>query len=289
MKTKSLRHNVLLGSHLILCVAFISGIQLYAADAGKTTASGAKGGAAAKVSPPRRELTPEEKQFNEARTSALRDAGAADAKSSADYAIVLEKAARALEKDYASNPQVLDMLVQAAGYSEPDKARALAKEVLGKNPSERAKTRAEELVQKLDRVGKPLAIKFTAVDGRAVDLAKMKGKVVLVDFWATWCGPCVVEVPNVVKAYEKLHPRGFEIVGISFDQENAKEKLQKFVTDKKMPWPQYFDGKGWNNDFGRQFGIYSIPAMWLVDKQGNLRDLNARANLDQKVEKLLAE
>ncbi len=200
----------------------------------------------------------------------------------------MEKGARALQKEFPKRPEVYGMLLQIASNSEGDRARKIAHEIVDNAAApDDVKDAAKGLLKKLDALGKPVALKYTALDGREVDLAKLNGKVVLVDFWATWCAPCVAEVPNVKAAYEKLHPMGFEIVGISFDQE--KEALEKFVAQKGMPWPQYFDGKGWENKFGREFGITGIPAMWLIDKKGVLRDMNGREELVEKVEKLLNE
>jgi thiol-disulfide isomerase/thioredoxin len=136
-------------------------------------------------------------------------------------------------------------------------------------------------------IGKPFNLKFTALDGRQVDLSSMKGKVVLIDFWATWCMPCLMTMPAVHAAYEKYHDKGFEIIGISLDEDKAA--LTKFVKEKNMTWPQYFDGLHWQNKIARANGINSIPAMWLIDKKGNLRSLNARFGLDEQIAKLLAE
>jgi len=199
-----------------------------------------------------------------------------------------EKGARELQKDFPKRPETYEMLLEVASSSEGEKSRKLAQEIVNSvSASDEIKDAAKGLLKKMEALGRPLALQFTAVDGREVDLTKMNGKVVLVDFWATWCGPCVAELPNVLAAYEKLHPKGFEIVGISFDQD--KSALEKFVAGKKMTWPQYFDGKGWQNKFGGEFGINSIPAMWLVDKKGVLRDLNGREDLADKVEKMLNE
>ena len=109
----------------------------------------------------------------------------------------------------------------------------------------------------------------------------------LLDFWATWCGPCVMEVPNVVATYRKLHGQGFEIVGISLD--NSKDKLLAFTKQRGMTWPQYFDGKVWSNDISSRFRVTGIPAMWLIDKKGYVRNTEARGELASHVEKLLAE
>jgi thiol-disulfide isomerase/thioredoxin len=132
---------------------------------------------------------------------------------------------------------------------------------------------------------KPLDLKFTSVSGKAVDISTLRGKVVLVDFWATWCPPCRGEVPNVVATYKKYHDKGFEIIGISLDQD--KNALLAFTKEHDMTWPQYFDGQGWDNKISGGFGITAIPAMWLVGKDGKLITTDAREDLAGNVEKAL--
>jgi peroxiredoxin len=94
-------------------------------------------------------------------------------------------------------------------------------------------------------------------------------------------------MPDVKATYEKLHDKGFEIVGISLDVD--KDALAGFVKENGMPWPQYFDGLRWSNKLVAEFGITSVPSMWLVDKQGNVRDQAGQISLEEKVTKLLAE
>jgi thiol-disulfide isomerase/thioredoxin len=125
-------------------------------------------------------------------------------------------------------------------------------------------------------LSKPLDLKFTAVDGRQVDLAKMRGKVVLIDFWATWCPPCKVIAPDILAAYKKYHSEGFEVIGVSVDSD--KQGLLDYVKKEGVPWPQYFDGNGIDNEITSRFGIEEFPTLWLIDKKGvvvttNLRDL----------------
>jgi len=133
---------------------------------------------------------------------------------------------------------------------------------------------------------KPIDLQFTALDGTPVDLSKMRGKIVLVDFWASWCPDCVTEAPGIVDAYKKYHDQGFEIVGVSLDEDKAA--LLEFAQQNGMVWPQYFDGKKWNNEVSKSFDITSIPAMWLFDKKGLLVTKDGRNNLAGQVEKLLA-
>ncbi len=151
----------------------------------------------------------------------------------------------------------------------------------------------EELLFKSDerylpKVGKPAPpLKFKALDGREVDLAQLRGKVVLLDFWATWCPPCIAEIPRVREAYERFNKDGLEIVGVSFDAD--RQRLEDVVKREDIKWPQYFDGAGRDAAPGKDFGILHWPSMWLLDRNGVVRFISAGAGMDRKITALLKE
>lgn len=126
------------------------------------------------------------------------------------------------------------------------------------------------------------------LDGTAFKLSDYRGKIVLLDFWATWCGPCITELPNVIEAYETHHPEGFEIIGISLDDDRAA--LDNFLSGRPaMSWVQVFDGLGWKSRIGELYGVNAIPHTLLLDKEGKVyaKDLRGPA-LSSAVVKLLA-
>ena len=145
--------------------------------------------------------------------------------------------------------------------------------------------------KKSSNENKPLVIAGKTVDGKAFTTADWKGKVVLVDFWATWCVPCRRELPRVEKAYSQFHGKGLEIVGVSNDFD--ADALRKFVASEPMPWPQLFDPsaasqQNWN-PVTLGLGVEGIPAMFLIDKKGVCRTVAAGENLEDMIPRLLAE
>ncbi len=121
---------------------------------------------------------------------------------------------------------------------------------------------------------RPFAIAAKDLNSRPLSLAQYKGKVVLMDFWATWCGPCVGEMPNVIAAYKKYHAQGFDVVGISLDQD--KGALTSFLKQNKMPWRQVYDGKGWGSAVPRQYGVMAIPFGLLLNRDGTIAAVEVR-------------
>ena len=133
--------------------------------------------------------------------------------------------------------------------------------------------------------GKPMEITGTLLDGNKFDPASLAGKVVLVDFWATWCGPCVAELPNMLTEYEKYHDKGFEIVGISLDQD--REALVNFVSERKIPWPVLHEQEGeGSHPLAEFYGINGIPQFVLIGRDGNVITLDVRG---EKLGERLAE
>jgi thiol-disulfide isomerase/thioredoxin len=158
-------------------------------------------------------------------------------------------------------------------------------------PQMRKMAEAEKM--KLEKIGKPFELSFKdAINGSQVSIEKLKGKVVVIDFWATWCGPCVAEMPTMKKLYAEYKDKGVEFIGVSLDQPKEKggyDALKKYVETNKITWPQYYQGDYWQSEFSSSWGVNSIPCVFLVDADGNLADIKARGKLETLLPEYLAK
>ncbi len=146
------------------------------------------------------------------------------------------------------------------------------------------------MLTRLKLPGSKLEIEGTLVNGEPVDWTSYRGKVVLVDFWATWCGPCRAEVPNIVKNYEAYSDKGFTVLGVSLD--NNKQQVEEYLTKENLPWQSLYSNdesaNGWLHPMAVKYGVDAIPRAILVDKDGVVVHMNARGPaLGNQLEKLL--
>lgn len=150
----------------------------------------------------------------------------------------------------------------------------------------------EGINRRLNLPGNQLELSGKFLDGTELDWNSYRGKVVLVDYWATWCGPCRAEVPNVLANYLKYHDKGFDVIGISLDEKRSD--AEDYVKQTNIPWPSLFHestgDSGWQNPMAVKYGITGIPTAILVDGQGNVVSMHARGpQLGKLLEKLLGK
>jgi thiol-disulfide isomerase/thioredoxin len=145
--------------------------------------------------------------------------------------------------------------------------------------------------QQDDRIGKPFELEFTdAISGRKISMKDLRGKVVVLDFWATWCGPCVAEIPLLKELYSRYQDRGVEFIGVSLDrpeEDGGLQELKDYVRGHGIPWPQYYLGQKFTDDFTTSWGIDAIPVSFVIDAEGKLFSTRARGKLDQMIPLLL--
>jgi thiol-disulfide isomerase/thioredoxin len=186
-------------------------------------------------------------------------------------------------------------------FADYDKGLALLNQLKANFPGTRPSEEADQVIatvkQQIEARKTVDALKPGALfpvfaeqdlDGKPLKLDAYRGHYVMVDFWATWCPPCVAEFPNVIAAYQKYHSKGFEIIGISLDEDRAA--LENFIKVKGVAWPQFFDGKGWENKLARRYGVVSIPGSYLIGPDGKIVSVGLRGpELDEQLASLLGK
>ena len=195
-------------------------------------------------------------------------------------------------KRYPKDQRAAGILAMMANQTK-DTARqeALNKRIETDYPDSPAFKTIAAKRKKLEGVGKPFDLEFTdAIHGSPVSIKGLKGKVVVIDFWATWCGPCIAEMPKMKKLYAEYKDKGVEFIGISLDQPKEKgglDKLKDYVAKNGIQWPQYYQGNFWQSEFSSSWGVNSIPCVFLVDAEGNLASIEARGQLEKMIPEYL--
>lgn len=165
---------------------------------------------------------------------------------------------------------------------------AALKTFVEREPSSAEAEDARKMIANPKLAGEPFAraFKVRSTAGEELSLEKFKGMVVLLDFWAAWCGPCRIEMPEVKKIWKKYSSDQFVIVGVNLDSNRAA--FDAYMKQESLPWPQYYDGLGWRNTIARLYGVTAIPHTILIDRDGIIRGVGLRGGgLSSKIGELL--
>ena len=216
----------------------------------------------------------------DARLAAGRAMVRLNAAADAVFSTVMPAIETARLEDQASIGPALEIAQLMSGYLANAGDKLGAKEVWSqverKLPHDQIKGMVASEHQNIERIGtEPKGFAAKDLDGKELKLEDYKGKVLLIDFWATWCQPCVMELPNVRRVHERLRAQGFEILGISLDRD--RQKLTQFLQTQALPWRQVFDLEQ-KDKLAELYGIESIPSTWLLGRDGKIARVGARGD-----------
>ena len=199
-------------------------------------------------------------------------------------------------RQYPRDDRGADMLAALADMARDLTARtAINDRIIANYPASPFSRRALIERRRAEGVGKPFEVEFVdAIRGEKVSSESLKGKILVIDFWATWCGPCVATIPEMKSLYAQYKDQGVEFIGISKDdpeQPDGARKFLKFVAEHGMDWPQYYGGKQPSAiEFAEdRWGILTIPAILVVDATGKVISTDATGQLDVMIPALLAQ
>ena len=205
----------------------------------------------------------------------------------------LAEAARADIRAFLARYQATSVLPRSVAYAvvltELAELGELKTELLDR--IEKDFSNVEDLAPFLRHYGRGrFSAKLTRLNGKPLAVPDdVKAKVIVIDFWATWCGPCVAEAPRMKRVYDQFHRRGVEFVGISLDEDpGAKDRVEQFIKRQGLGWIHTLSGQGWSDPTVKLYGIDAIPALWVIDPSGRIISTNARENLEQILEDALA-
>jgi len=195
----------------------------------------------------------------------------------------------AFQASYPNDRRVAALITEVATLfdDQPLRKKALLNQALAAAPSPELRARIEDDLKRLSFLGRPIEIRGATLNGTEVDLARFRGKVTVVYFFASWSAPSLAGLEEVEYLRKTFPKESVEIIGVSLD--STPEALEATIKARNITWPVVFDGKGWKSPLVRSLSINALPTLWLVDRQGNLRTLNVRTESEPLVRALLKE